>query len=519
MLVLILVGLASAVPGVSAQDPAASGLELDFQDADPRVVISALAEIAGLNVLFTDVPTDRKVTLRSPNRVTPDLALRYLENLVEAYGLEMTREDDVARIGRSPEPDARSEREASSASSSAPAASAVRLYVYPLKHAQAYDLSETLSAAFGLGSAGPLSRDRDRQSLSESLREQDRMPLEGPPEDVVEGEEADVAGLGANLEGPVQIVSDARTNSLVIRATPEDYERIRQAIEQLDTRPLQVLIEVLIAEISRDRQLNLGVDLTVPEQESDEAGLRFEGQLLGTGPSDFAVRLQQLGGLEAEVVIRALAADADVTILSRPLILAQNNQEARILVGSERPFIQLFRALPTDAAVRDQVVQFRDVGTQLHIRPTINPDGYVTLDLLQEVSAATTETQFGAPVISTREAETRLLVRDGHTVILGGLVDEQEEQVRSGIPLLKDIPVLGVLFGSTRKRRINTELFLVITPHVLQSDEDMDSVTRELREAAEHLDEVLPDPLPLVPDLRLEPVKPPAPDTTGSGGR
>ena len=109
-------------------------------------------------------------------------------------------------------------------------------------------------------------------------------------------------------------------------------------------------------------------------------------------------------------------------MLSRPLVLAENNLEARILVGSQRPFVQVFRSLPTDAAVRDQVVQYRDVGTSLSLLPTINPDGYVNLQVKQEVSAATAEQQFGAPVISTREASTHLFVKDGETVVMAGII-------------------------------------------------------------------------------------------------
>jgi general secretion pathway protein D len=187
-----------------------------------------------------------------------------------------------------------------------------------------------------------------------------------------------------------------------------------------------------------------------------------------------------------------------VTILSRPVVLAQNNQEARIMVGSERPFVQLFRSLPTDAAVRDQVVQYRDVGTQLTIRPTINPDGYVTMSVLQEVSNATAETQFGAPIISTREAKTQLMVKNNQTVVIGGLIDHQRETSSSGIPVLKDIPILGALFRSAAQERTNvTEMFIFITPHVLKTDDDLDVVTKELQTGTKYFqDETKLAPIP-----------------------
>ena len=304
--------------------------------------------------------------------------------------------------------------------------------------------------------------------------------------------------LAAQVQGQVQIVPDATTNSLLIRASPTDYATIQAAIEQVDIRPLQVLIEVLIAEVRRTRDFDLGVDLTVPNQPLGDEDAIIGGELRGQSAGDLTLRVLGLGGIEADVVLRALAASSNVSILSRPVVLAKNNQQARILVGSERPFVQLFRSLPTDAAIRDQIVQYRDVGTELTIRPNINPDGYVTLYVLQEVSNATSEFQFGAPVISTREAETELVVRDGHTVVIGGLIDTQRESVDSGIPLLKDIPLLGALFRSTQIRRARTELFLFITPHVLRLDQDLDAVTRELEESTRELRRQVPNPVPLI---------------------
>jgi general secretion pathway protein D len=147
------------------------------------------------------------------------------------------------------------------------------------------------------------------------------------------------------------------------------------------------------------------------------------------------------------------------------------------LVGSQRPFVQVSRSLPTDAPSRDQVVQYRDVGTRLTVKPTINHDGYVSLEIQQEVSAATTETQFDAPIISTREATTRVLLRDGQTVVIGGLRDEQSDRARRGVPFLSDLPLIGGLFGSDSRRQDATEFYLFLTPRILQTDADVDSVT------------------------------------------
>lgn len=128
------------------------------------------------------------------------------------------------------------------------------------------------------------------------------------------------------------------------------------------------------------------------------------------------------------------------------------------------------------------MVQYKDVGTQLQVRPTISADGYVMLEVTQEVNAVTTETAFDAPVISTRSVQTRLLVKGGQTAVLGGLADRQRDASQGGVPVLSGIPLLGGLFGRTSRRTTETELFIFLTPTVIAEDEDVDRVTRPLRE-------------------------------------
>jgi general secretion pathway protein D len=302
--------------------------------------------------------------------------------------------------------------------------------------------------------------------------------------------------LPGTLRGDVQIVPDETTNSLLVRAETADWEVLRQTILALDLRPLQVLIEVLIAEVRHTRDLQVGVAAKATDKEG-EASAELKGETTG----DFIFKIVKSNeNVDVTVTLSALAARGDVRILSRPVIFAQNNQEARILVGAERPFVQVFRSLPTDAAVRDQVVQYRDVGTSLTILPTINPDGYINLQLTQEVSTATAETQFGAPVISTREASTHVFMRDGQTAIIGGLIDRQGDRSRSGIPILSDIPILGYLFGTTRRNRIDSELFLFLTPRIVSTDDDIERVRGNLQGRSEMFDpRDLPSPVRPLP--------------------
>jgi general secretion pathway protein D len=199
------------------------------------------------------------------------------------------------------------------------------------------------------------------------------------------------------------------------------------------------------------------------------------------------------------------------------VVLAQNNQEARLNVGSQRPFVQVSRTLATDEGARDEVIQYQDVGTILNLLPTINEDGYVNLQVAQEVSSATAEVQFGAPIINTREATTQLLARNGQTVVVGGLVSRQEDQVRSGIPILKDIPILGYLFGYERTMTQNSELFLFLTPYIVATDEDADLLREQIENEAELIGPILPE-APLSPPVVFPGAGAPAPDGGGGGG-
>lgn len=170
---------------------------------------------------------------------------------------------------------------------------------------------------------------------------------------------------------------------------------------------------------------------------------------------------------------------------SRPVVIASNNETATINVGSQRPFVQVSRSLPNDQATQDQVVQYKDVGTKLTVSPTISPDGYVVLQVSQEVDNATTEIAFDAPVISTRSVQTELLIKDGQTVALGGLSDRQHDTNQGGVPLLSKIPLIGGLFGHTSRDMSEDELFLFLTPHVIRTDADADSLTSPMLKKAE----------------------------------
>lgn len=472
---LALVALGGA-RSASAQDTASVRLTGDsvsirFVDADLRAVVQAIGRYLDRPVLFAGLPGTR-VSLETPRPVPRAGLVALLRGLVESQNLELQRDSAYFRV-KQREPVAPPQ---SSPAATAAQSNALQLTVVRLRHARAADVAATLSSLYG-GSGADLGGARPG-TLSEELR-RNLVPPNGAAVNPAPG--ASGPGRSAVLEGSLTIVPDPFTNALLIRATAHDAELLRQAVEELDLRPLQVLIEVIIVEARRDHQMAWGLDLSLPATGVGHGNTTVGATQVGGGLGDFVLQVLNIGHVELDAVLRAGATSGAVKIMSRPVLLAANNHDARILVGSQRPFVQVSRTLATDNTARDQVVQYKDVGTRLTVRPTISADGYVTLEVVQEVSNATAETAFDAPVIATREAATQVTVRDGQTIVLGGLLDHQTETTSGGVPFLSDLPLIGGLFGRQTRRASDTELFMFLTPRVLRNDAEVDSVTGQYR--------------------------------------
>ena len=444
-------------------------------DVDLRAAVQSLAPYLDQPVVFGAATTGR-VTLETPRPVPRAEVVRMLRGLLESHNLELLS-DTVSGIYRVRAREVAS-RLTSGAAGGSQQGEAVQLFVIRLRHARAADVAASVNALYGRASAIGEIGVRPA-TLPQELRN-NVVPPQGQVQTQL------VSGTGsANLTGETTIVPDLGSNSLLIRANATDYALIQVAVRELDVRPLQALIEVMIAEVRKDRSLSFGVDATARKVDvpgTDKPGI---ATLQGLSAGDFALRVMGVGGVDIDATLRAAASRGDATILSRPIVIAANNEVAQILVGSQRPFVQVSRSLPTDAPQRDQVVQYKDVGTKLTVRPTISADGYVMLEVTQEVNAATAETQFDAPIISTRTLQTRLLIRDGQTAVIGGLSDHQRDRNQGGIPVLSSIPWLGGLFGRAVRRDTNTELYLFLKPTVLYTDGDIDRESAPYRQRAE----------------------------------
>jgi len=372
----------------------------------------------------------------------------------------------------------------------------LRTYVIKLRYASSDDLAGVLGQLYGATVGSARRSSLDDASLSRNVgafreREADTMrqrrDLQPPAAVAAPSVMRDSTRSQGGMNGQTTVVSSPPSNSLVIRTAPSNIALLRETIDSLDRRPVQVLMEVTVAEVVLGRGTEFGVNWAAATGSArNNRGAQFGQPLVPDSLDpiqDFIGRVTRLGTIDVRAVLRTIASSSTVTVLSTPEILAVNNREARILVGSKVPFIASTR-LGNDVAI-DRAVQYQDVGTQLTLIPTINDDGYVSVQLLQEVSSLSNQTvaaALNAPVITTREASTRAIVRDGQTVVIGGLIGTATERLDSGIPLLKDIPLLGYLFKRQTTAKTRTELAIFITPYIIRTDAEADALFERARQ-------------------------------------
>jgi general secretion pathway protein D len=471
-------------PPVVKQQIEPDSVTIRIAGTELRAAVQIMQAYLDRPVIFTGASGGSPVTFETPRPVARADVPRLLRGLLESQGYELVADSASgtyrARQKEQPKPvqQAVPTPLANPASTAKPAVAPPELFVIALKHARAADMATTINSLFQRSASSSTAQQNTR---APGFTDDIRNPPVPPPTD------AQISTRAASLTGELTIVPEPRTNSLIIRANKMDCELIQSIVAQIDVRPPQALIEVMIVEARRDRSFSLGLgalskERHIPGTENTRIGGEFMTGKGGLG--DFTLQVMGVSGFDVDATINAAVGRGDVHIVSRPVVLTSNDEEAEVVVGSQRPFVQVSRALPTSDAVRDQVVQYKDVGTKLTVRPTISVDGTVQLHVNQEVSNATAETQFNAPVISTRSIRTDLLVKDGQTIVLGGLTDKLRDVAAGGVPLLSSIPLLGGLFGRQARNAVETELFIFLTPRVIRNDADAARLTDPLKARA-----------------------------------
>ncbi len=303
--------------------------------------------------------------------------------------------------------------------------------------------------------------------------------------------------------GEPMLLADDSRNIILIRALPPDYNRLVKLLERLDNMPRQVLIEVLVAEISLTDQWAMGLEWWIKNSTFHLNGKRINqsigldlpqlatvdnnGDLLRLLPDFTYSFLSDSNNVFA--LLNMLAANDNLSVLSSPQVLVLNNETATVNVGDQVPIVTSQVSDTANNTVSNQTIQYKDTGIILNVTPRINYDGIILLDVDQQVSQVkdTTTLVGNSPTISTRQVKTKLAVKDGQTILIGGLIRRRQTNSERGVPFFKDVPVLGSLFKYQRQDDDRTELLIMITPYVIENEDVLDQYIREFREKTRSL--------------------------------
>lgn len=274
------------------------------------------------------------------------------------------------------------------------------------------------------------------------------------------------------LEQEVTVVGDEKSNKLVISTSPRYMDMVLKMVKELDSAPPQVVIQVLLAEVTVDSSDTWGADLKLKNIGGDN--YNFAGLAAGAGvAAALGVPNLTFASSDFELILRALEAQGRLQVLSGPYLQARNNEPASINVGDNIAIVQGTERTPQGSIRAD--VKREDVGIKLNVTPSISPDGFVRMEISPEISTVSQKTtqiseDFLAPIINKRTLQTTVTVKDGQTVVLGGLRQTTQDQRRTKVPLLGDIPGIGSIFRSSQTTEVKTELLVILTPRVIYSD-------------------------------------------------
>jgi len=361
------------------------------------------------------------------------------------------------------------------------------IFLYPLKNANAENLMEILNNLFAEMQA---LNDQNTGTTGQQFQGNQRTPQTAQP-----AQASGSSNGGDDLSEETYFQADTDTNTLLVLTSSKNYKKIQPIIEDLDKPVGQVLIKVLFAELTHSDSVDLGTEFSM--MNLNNSGSVQSTQVFGAPPplsyqgtiaSTTGLAVRTIAG-DIDLTIRALQETGRLNVLSRPYILASNNQTATITVGEEVPI----PTGTTEVAGQSQTtIDYRDdIGIVLNVTPSINPDGLVNMIVNPQIttrsadSVAITET-LNAEAFSTRSAETKIAVRDGQTIVIGGLIEDQLTETVKKVPLLGDIPIVDLLFKRTIKEKTKTELLIFLTPHVAKDASGLTPIS-EAERARSHL--------------------------------
>ncbi|MBN1592008.1 MAG: type II secretion system secretin GspD [Candidatus Coatesbacteria bacterium] len=366
---------------------------------------------------------------------------------------------------------------------------AEKTYVYYLENAEAKAMATLLTSLYSKGKNKSTGSRATSTSTSSSSS-----PFGGKVrESGSEGKSFD----SGTIVGDVNIVADEHTNSVIIVTDPINWPEILRTIKSLDIRPKQVLIEVLIAELTLDKTTQFGLEWALKgEGSANVLGEDFNvtsdiAQALGI-PTGSGFVLSAIDAERFKGILNAYASQSKLNVLSTPRIIASNNQEAKIYVGKDVPIVTSETSSSTSAASDFDVrrtIQYKDTGVILDVKPYVNERSKIKLEINQTVSDAQTNKIGGSdsPIVNRREVKTTVFMDNKNTLLIGGMIKKNTNTAREGIPLLMDIPYLGKLFSSTSIIETNIELLILITPTIIDTPADAQGAIDDFEASMEDL--------------------------------
>ena len=396
-----------------------------------------------------------------------------------------------------------------------------QLFVYPVQNGNAAHLASVLNGLFG--GADTAVTQPARSGVAPGLQ-QSTATTTGFGTAAV-GAAARTAGGSASGASTVQgtglttltlktglrVIADEVNNAVLIYGTKSEFDKIEITLKRLDVPPTQVLIEASIIEVTLNDDLQYGLQWVFTDKARGSAGLTgtgvlstLGGAILGATPTGFSYTLRNSLG-DVRAVLNALADKSLVKVISSPSLMVLDNHTASIAVGNQQP-IRVGETVSTGGNVTTNI-QYKDTGVSLSVTPSVNAGNMVTMLLNQAVTdVGQVDAATGQRAFLQRQFSSKVAVRSGETLVLGGLIRDNTTTGKTGLPLLQDIPLFGSLFGTNSKNTNRTELLVVITPRVVRSEQDVRQVSQELKARMK----TLYPPLPLVKPQIGEPIQPPS---------
>ncbi len=438
--------LFSSVSAAQTAETPPSGermVALDFDNVDLPVMVKFISELSGKNFVI-DEQVRGKVTIFSPVKIPASKAYDVFISVLEMKGFTVIQTGAVYQIL----PFAASPPNRS-------------MHLYTLQNTVAEEISQVIT------------------SLVSRAAQPMRPKSKGSDE----------------ISGPVQIVIDKTTNQLIITASDDDYAIVEKTIKSLDKKRRQIYVEAVVMEMSAEKSREIGTDLSaifgaVPSVGSDLSILGAFNTTDIAGQAELLSGAKAISGIEnfsvrpinARTFLKALQTSSDVNVLSTPQILTSDKQKAELSVAENVPFKGATNNVAGGA--QTVTVERKDVGVILRLTPTVMENSQIKLDLYQEISSVIRETTDG-PVTAKRSASTTVVVRDGQTAIIGGLLADSIKITERKVPILGDIPILGYLFKVKTKKIEKTNLLIFVTPHIMPDSEDKNEVDLILKKKVE----------------------------------